>query len=58
MGACGYVLSCMALNSLSSQGYWLWSHFPGTGNPQAWLPGAQVCVELGLKDELDWADRW
>jgi hypothetical protein len=46
------------LNGLSSLAFQLWSQLPGTSNPQAWLPGARVCVEPGLKEELHQADKW
>jgi hypothetical protein len=30
VGACGYILSCLALNSIAIQGLWLSGHLPGT----------------------------
>jgi hypothetical protein len=58
MGVCGYILSCVALNDLAVRVSQLLGHLLGTGNPQLWLPGAQVRAELGHNVELDRADRW
>jgi hypothetical protein len=58
VGACGYILSCLALNGLTTRGSWFWGHLPGTDNPQARLLGNWVCAESELKEELDQADRW
>jgi hypothetical protein len=59
VGACGHVLSCLALNGLTIQGPQLLGHFLGTRKSSgAWLPVARVRAELGCEDELDQADRW
>jgi hypothetical protein len=57
MGACGYVLSCVALNDLTIRGPQILGHLPDTGDPWAWLTGAQACVE-SVHKELDQANRW
>jgi hypothetical protein len=58
VGACGYVLSWLALNGaatlrLSSSGA-----FQVPENPWAWLLGAWACVELGYEEELQQGDTW
>jgi hypothetical protein len=58
VGTCCYVLSYLALNDLATRGSRLFGHLPGTGNPQVWISGAQACVKLGHKVELDRANRW
>jgi hypothetical protein len=58
VGTCGYVLSCLVLNVLATQG-------PPTLGPLAryleyprtWLLGARAHAQPGCEDKLDWADR-
>jgi hypothetical protein len=35
----------------------LHGHLPDIGEPQMWLPGAQVYAESGLGGKADWTDR-
>jgi hypothetical protein len=58
VGACGYVMSCMALNDRGARGFWLFGHLPDIEDPWAWLPGAGAHAEPGHKEELDGTDRW
>jgi hypothetical protein len=51
VSACGYVLSCLALNGAASRGHGSSGTYPILENLQAWLQGAQVCTELGCKDK-------
>jgi hypothetical protein len=58
VGACAFVLSCLALNDLAIRGPWLLGHLIGTREPRAWLSRAQARVEPGHMEELDRTDRW
>jgi hypothetical protein len=51
-------LVCLTLNGLATRGPRLLRHLLSTGNPQVWLLGTRAHTELGLKEELDQADRW
>jgi hypothetical protein len=49
-GAGGRLLPCPVIPCIKYRRFprsWLWWCLPGTENPQAWLPGAQVCLEPG-----------
>jgi hypothetical protein len=52
VGTCGYVLSCLELNGAAFRGVGSSGAYPVPENPRAWLPGAQVCAELGYEEEL------
>jgi hypothetical protein len=58
VGACGYILSCLALNGAPSQGPSSSGAYLILVNPQEWLPEALVCVEPHYDEKLQWVDRW
>jgi hypothetical protein len=58
VGACGCVLSCMALSVHTVQDRRLSGRMPNVGDSWAWLPGSQARAKLGHKDELNQVDRW
>jgi hypothetical protein len=53
VGACGYALSCQALNVTASQGPRFRGTCPMLENPSAWLPEARARAEPGLEDKVD-----
>jgi hypothetical protein len=49
VGACGYIMSCLALNGTASRGSDSNGAYPVPKNPRAWLPGAWVRAKPGTR---------
>jgi hypothetical protein len=55
--ACGYFLSCLALNGATSQGFISSGAYQVLENCYTWLPGARLRAEPGHEDKVAQADR-